>query len=33
MGHEDIETTRRYLHMANKIVAAKDHISHLDGVF
>ena len=33
MGHEDIETTRRYLHMANKIVAAKDHMSHLDGVF
>ena len=33
MGHEDIETTRRYLHMANKIVAAKDYISHLDGVF
>lgn len=32
MGHGDIETTRRYLHMANEILASQSCISHLDGV-
>lgn len=32
MGHEDIETTRRYLHMANEIIASKESVSHLDKV-
>lgn len=32
MGHEDIETTRRYLHMANEILASQGCISHLDGI-
>lgn len=30
MGHEDIETTRRYLHHANEIIGTKNCISHLD---
>lgn len=30
LGHEDVETTRRYLHMANEIIASKENISHLD---
>lgn len=33
MGHEEINTTRRYLHMANEIIASKNHVSHLDGIF
>ena len=33
MGHEDIETTRRYLHHANEIIGARGCISHLDKVF
>lgn len=33
MGHEDIETTRRYLHHANEIISTKSHMSHLDGIF
>lgn len=33
MGHEDIETTRRYLHHANELVCAKDCISHLDKLY
>ena len=33
MGHEDIETTRRYLHHANEIIGARSCISHLDKVF
>lgn len=33
MGHEDVETTKRYLHMANEILASKESISHLDMVF
>lgn len=33
MGHEDIETTKRYLHHANEIIGAKDCISHLDKVY
>ena len=32
MGHEDIETTRRYLHHANQIIASITAISHLDKV-
>lgn len=32
MGHEDIDTTRRYLHMANEILASQGCISHLDGI-
>lgn len=32
MGHEDIETTRRYLHMANEVLASQDCISHLDRI-
>lgn len=30
MGHEDIETTRVYLHHANQIIASATAISHLD---
>ncbi|MCX4304962.1 MAG: tyrosine-type recombinase/integrase [Acetatifactor sp.] len=32
MGHEEIGTTRRYLHMANEILASRGCISHLDGI-
>lgn len=32
MGHEDIETTRLYLHHANQIIASITAISHLDKV-
>lgn len=32
LGHEDIETTRRYLHHANEIIGTKNCISHLDKV-
>ena len=30
MGHEEIETTRRYLHFANEVMASRGCISHLD---
>lgn len=30
MGHEDVETTRRYLHFAYEVIASRDSISHLD---
>jgi len=30
MGHEDVETTRRYLHLANEIIASRESVSHLD---
>lgn len=33
MGHEDISTTRRYLHLANEIIASSECLSHLDGIF
>ena len=32
MGHEDIETTKKYLHIANQIIVAKSNISHLDKI-
>lgn len=32
MGHEEIETTQRYLHFAYEIIASKNNISHLDNV-
>lgn len=32
MGHEDISTTKRYLHMANEILASRGCISHLDNI-
>lgn len=32
MGHENIETTKRYLHLANQIVYSKSHISHVDKI-
>lgn len=32
MGHEDIATTRRYLHFAMERIASKGCISHLDGI-
>lgn len=30
MGHEDVATTRRYLHFAYEIIASRNSISHLD---
>lgn len=30
MGHEDMETTKRYLHHAKEIIASQEHLSHLD---
>lgn len=33
MGHEDIETTRRYLHVANEIIASTETLSHMDRVY
>lgn len=33
MGHESIETTKRYEHFAHELIAAENHISHLDHVF
>ncbi len=32
MGHEDTQTTRKYLHFANQVIASKSNISHLDKV-
>jgi site-specific recombinase XerD len=32
LGHEDIETTRRYLHLANQIIATRTSISHIDAI-
>ena len=32
LGHEEINTTRRYLHLANQIIASKEHLSHLDKI-
>lgn len=33
MGHESIETTKRYEHFAHEIIAAENGISHLDNVW
>lgn len=33
MGHESIETTKKYEHFAHEIIAAENNISHLDGVY
>ncbi len=33
MGHESIETTKRYEHFAHEIIAAENSISHLDNIF
>ena len=32
MGHEDLQTTKRYLHIAHEIIASRDCISHLDNI-
>ena len=32
MGHENINTTRRYLHFANQLIAVKTNSSHIDGI-
>lgn len=32
MGHENVKTTERYLHIAMQIMASRNHISHLDRV-
>lgn len=32
MGHEDVATTQRYLHIANQLIYSRAHISHLDSV-
>ena len=33
MGHESIETTKKYEHFAHEIIAAENSISHLDKVY
>lgn len=33
MGHEDLETTMRYIHLANQIIISKTDISHLDKIY
>lgn len=32
LGHENIETTKRYLHIANQVIYSKEHISHIDKI-
>lgn len=32
MGHEELETTKRYLHLAYEIISSRGCISHLDGI-
>lgn len=32
LGHENISTTKRYLHFAMEIIATKNHVSHLDSI-
>lgn len=33
MGHEDVETTRRYLHFAYEVIACRDSVSRLDSLY
>ncbi|MCH1981784.1 tyrosine-type recombinase/integrase [Ruminococcus sp. OA3] len=33
MGHEEINTTRRYLHVANQVIATRENLSHMDKIF
>lgn len=33
MGHEEVKTTQRYLHIATKYLALEGNISHLDSIF
>lgn len=33
LGHEDVHTTERYLHIANQMIYSKSHISHIDKIF
>lgn len=33
MGHESIETTKKYEHFAHELIAAQNNISHLDKIF
>lgn len=32
MGHEDLETTQKYMHIANEIIACSENLSHLDRI-
>lgn len=32
LGHEDVHTTERYLHIANQMIYSKSHISHIDKI-
>lgn len=32
LGHEEVETTKRYLHMANEIICTRESVSHLDRI-
>lgn len=32
LGHAEVETTKRYLHIANEIIASQENISHLDKI-
>ena len=33
MGHEDVKTTQRYLHIATKLLALEGNVSHLDCIY
>mgnify|MGYP000895871036 FL=1 len=32
MGHEDVKTTNRYLHIANQIIISRENVSHIDRI-
>lgn len=32
MGHESLQTTERYMHIATQILASRQHVSHLDRI-
>lgn len=32
MGHESLQTTERYMHIARQILASRQHVSHLDRI-